>query len=830
MKNTFKIPVLVFSIIFLLLNSLFLFSQTVTDNTYTLSGTIKSEGDAVPFAHIYLEGSSRGTVANEFGEYSFQVPAGNHTIVSRAVGYSTYRRSITIDANRKFDINLKVSSYSIGEIVVRGSEDPAYEIMRQVIDHRDKHYKAVEGFSCHVYLKGLNRVTKAPDEIFGFNLTAFGLLDSNNTGIIYLSESESEFHFQRPDKIREVMISSKVSGDFSAFSWNMASDFLFSVYQNTIYQEALTQRVIISPLADNAFFYYDFKLKNTAFDGSQLIYDIEVIPKRANDPVVSGLIQINHELWNVRQLSVELNKNNGLNLVDTLKISQSYVPISDSVWMPMSQHFEFVFNILGIEAEGYFTGIYTDYTLNPNFERGFFTNELLKVEEGADKRDSLYWSRVRPIPLTSEEQRDYKLKDSIAEIRNTDAFKDSIDRIYNRFSPWDLLFGYRYRNSKRSTRFVIPTITSLFQFNTIEGFVVQPELNFRKSAEDGKYHQFNTSMRYGFSSNDFYAKLGYRYFYNTFNSSSFFLEGGHFPQQFNTSSPIHPVVNTAYTLFWGENYKKMYERSYLEGGWQSEIVNGLRLTLTISGEERSLLDNTTDFSFRKTENKNFTRNEIKQYRQDFKDWEPHYAAGIETNFRIRFQQKYISRPDRKIITGYRGPQWTLGQKTFTGFGNQIDDFTYTHFQSTIEHNLRLGLIGNSKYLLRGGLFQKWQGEPAPMDLMHFNGKQTIFARIDPFSYYLLDYYKFSTFDPYLEFHFLHSFDGFIANKIPLIKQTDLAFTSDIKFLFVEDLPAYYEFSFGMKNILSIFRVNYTYGHTIGSTGRHGLSLQITQGF
>ena len=57
-------------------------------------------------------------------------------------------------------------------------------------------------------------------------------LDSNRRGIVYLSESESKYSFQKPNNSHEELISSKVSGSNRAFSYNRASDLKVDFYEN----------------------------------------------------------------------------------------------------------------------------------------------------------------------------------------------------------------------------------------------------------------------------------------------------------------------------------------------------------------------------------------------------------------------------------------------------------------------------------------------------------------------------------------------------------------------------------------------------------------------
>ena len=94
---------------------------------------------------------------------------------------------------------------------------------------------------------------------FGIDVQKTLELDSNRKGILYLSESQSKFSFKRPNKIHEEMVSSKVSGMNNAFSFNKASDMLINFYENLLLEgSGLSSRSFVSPIAENALFYYKY--------------------------------------------------------------------------------------------------------------------------------------------------------------------------------------------------------------------------------------------------------------------------------------------------------------------------------------------------------------------------------------------------------------------------------------------------------------------------------------------------------------------------------------------------------------------------------------------
>ena len=74
--------------------------------------------------------------------------------------------------------------------------------------------------------------------------------------------------------------------------------------------------------------------------------------------------------------------------------------------------------------------------------------EILSFEDNANKKDSIYWNMMRPVPLTEEENNDYLRKDSIQTLRKSKPYLDSIDRKNNKFKILKVLNGYSYQNSE----------------------------------------------------------------------------------------------------------------------------------------------------------------------------------------------------------------------------------------------------------------------------------------------------------------------------------------------------------------------------------------------
>ena len=153
------------------------------------------------------------------------------------------------------------------------------------------------------------------------------------------------------------MVSSKVSGDNRAFSYNQASDMLFNFYENNLDLAGLSERGFISPIASGAMLYYKYKLEGTFIENGLIVNKIQVIPRRKNDPVFRGYIYIVEDLWNIHSVDLYLNKDAQIDFVDSLAVQQLFSKIENNIWLPTTNKYAFEFGFMGIRGEGYFVGI-----------------------------------------------------------------------------------------------------------------------------------------------------------------------------------------------------------------------------------------------------------------------------------------------------------------------------------------------------------------------------------------------------------------------------------------------------------------------------------------
>ncbi len=794
---------------------LFLCSIALFAQQFSVSGKISDEKkQGLSFSSVLVKGTTQGTNANADGFYSLKLAPGSYELMFQYVGYKKKIEKVIVEGNTIKNVVLNPESYELKEVVIKDGEDPAYAVIRAAIKKRKFYLNEVNAFTCKAYIKGLQRLKDFPKKmvkLLNAMNTSGEKIDSTLLGVVYLSESETKYHFRKPNDEKEIMYSSRVSGDNKAFSFNQVSDMKFSVYENLITLDGLSDRPFISPINENALLSYRYKLLGTTYEDGKMLNKIEITPKRKTDPCFRGIIYIQENTWRVHSADVYLTKDAKIDFVDTLYIKQLNAPVNDSIWMPTGLNMTFNFKVFGFVGDGYFNAVFSDYDMHPVFPKKFFKNEVLKVEDGANKKDTGYWKESRPVPLTYEEQTDYRKKDSIGTIKNSDRYKDSIDRKGNKLTFNDLIMGYSYNKSAK--KFSLNTsglLTSGIQYNTVEGVNASIKVDMTKRYDDNRYHNLAATVRYGFSNYLWGGTANWKYVFKPEKFESINVKVGTSAQQFNGNDPINATMNTSYTLFNNDNFMKLYKKTYASLNYRKELINGLIANFNTEYAERSSLRNTAFDLWVDDKHKLFTSNNPLNPTTDDSSFAVNNSFIVELGLSIRFKQKYYTRPHQKIIVGSKYPiinvQYT---KAIPGLNTKAN---YDLVKMAIDDNIKLGLVGTFAYRLKAGYFLSNKYVEF-MDYKHFDGNQTILANNDYLnSFKLLPYYTYSTKNWYAEAHAEHHFNGFIFNKIPFLKKSRIQEVVGGHVLFNDKLDQYYEINFGIEHILQIIRVDYILGY------------------
>lgn len=775
---------------------------------------LDDQGDALPFATVVEKGTTNGTSANGEGYYELDLTGGKHEITAQYMGYESQTRTVNTATDRvNIDFKLAAQTLQVGEVTIKaGGEDPAYPIMRKVIEKRKYHANLVKTFETEVYLKGALRTRSTPKTIMGIKLSDedykgmnAGLgVDSAGKGIVYLLEQYTRYAYQQPGKEFNKVVSIRQSGDPKGLGF-ATMPAITNIYDNNIpIMEGLNKRGFIAPANSNAFLYYKYKFMGSYMEGERMINKIQVIPKRKFEPLFSGYVYVVDDEWVFQSVDLKLTKESQMDQLDTLRFEQTYIPVAKDLWIIQSQVLYPVIRLLGIELAGSFVTSYRNNQVNkPIAKEKFAGNIISSYDTGANDRTLAYWDTIRPIPLQKDEVRDFEVRDSLYVDQKEKA--DSLKRMpHNNLGFSNFLVSGASIERGRNTWGMASVLNSI-GYNTVEGFNAALKLYWERQTSDDQKFRIDLWNRYGFSNTHYNAvlKMNYVAMDPKWKERSWDISvlGGQYVYQLNNDNPITPFINELYTVLGGRNYMKLYENRFGKINVKRNWGNGFKASLGISYEQRMPLVNTTDYTFSDGNKMYISANQP----STLPLFEEHKAAIVNASISYQPGWKYIQYPKYKMPVVSHAPVFTA--RYTKGIPNILDSKSdFDKWSLEVEHSIGLRLLGTIQYRLMAGGFlnQNYVGIP---DMKHLYGNQTFLANPYLNSFQLAPYYRFSnTAGLYGQGHVEWHLNGWLTNKIPVFRRLNWHMVGGSNALYIDQDNYYAEVFAGLENIgFKLFR-------------------------
>jgi len=790
------------------------------------------KGNPLAYASVSVKGTTKGTTSNSSGRYSITLSPGKYTLVCQYVGYGKSEKTITVsDGEETVNFSLSIQELTLQEVVVkRGGEDPAYEIIRQAIKKRSYYNDQVDSFSVNVYIKGLMRSKGIPKKVLGKTIERDSNdgLDSMGKGILFLSESLTKVDYAKPNKLKLQVISSRESGG----GFGLTFPFFINFYQNnvSVFDNNLNPRGFISPIADGALNYYKYKYEGSFIEDGVMVNTIKVTPRRKNEPLFSGTIQITEDDWRIYSADLLTSRDYSLEMLDTLRITQLHSPVARDIWKTKSQVVYLVFKQFGFHITGNFVNVYNDYDINPGFDKKHFGRVLMKYDTAFNKKDTVYWNRTRPVALENDEKQNFIFKDSISQIgRDSALSKQHLDSLRKHQKPITLkgVFwsgqGHNFYGKKSTLSWHLKPLLTQAEYNTVEGVSLNIEQSFNLWRAKSRYsYQLNWNTRYGFSNTHLnsYADLTIRPKSLSYRNRYLRLAGGKRLSQFNQDNPIDPLTNAAYTLFGKKNYMKLYENWFGRIEYNNKLENGFNINLHATYEDRLPVENTTDFSFF---NKDAALLPNHPYELASMPFQRNQA--LVAGFTLSWQpgQRYIEYPWGKRPLPSKAPVFELeyNKGIRKVFGSDAD---FDKWKFSMADNMNFKIGGEFKYKVGVGGFFNSDSVSIP-DLQHFNGNQTFYNIKYLNSFQLAPYYRYSNAEKfYIYGHAEHHFNGLLTNKIPLLNKLKWYLVGGANAFYVNKDNYYVEVFAGLENIFKLFRVDFVNAYQPGLGNRFGVRV------
>ena len=775
----------------------------------TLKGKVMDDkGALLPFATVFIQGTTIGTSAGGNAEYQLILAPGTYKILCQFIGYKQSSFSVTITGNEIVEHNFSLGTQSLkmNEFVVHASaEDPAYPIIRSAIGKRKFHLQQVKSFQSSIYLKGAMRTRKAPSKVMGQEVPKDEMgLDSTGKGVLYLCEEFADYYSEKPDKQRTVIHSVRESGNPNGVGFSQIPP-VITFYENNINLfRNFNPRGFVSPISDGALFYYKYKLEGEFIEEGHTVYKIKVTPKRLYEPLFEGTIYIVQNDWAIHSLNVQLTKMSNLNFLDTIHINQMFLPLKEDTWVVKNQQLYVAIKIFGFDIAGVFATVYDKQKVNEPIPDTMFKNKVISIyDKTATKKDSSFWTQTRPIALEKDETRDYKLKDSIRLRLENPAYIDSMRRVNNKLTIGNILWGGSSFTTKGSKTIISTnSLLTMLNSNTVEGLSITPKIGWWHTIDTGKTLRGDVAVRYGVDNKHTNAitRISYTQRDRHWVGRQWTIgaEVGQFVFQYNPENPVLPLFNSLSTLFWRENDLKIYERQDAHVFFGRNYGNGFKWNVRLAYQQRIPLENLAD-PYTIADKKIALSDNFPAYLKGTV-WEKHNAVLLNIKLEYQPGATYVQYPNYKVREHSSYPVFTFNYDK--GIPNILESKTdYDKWRIGMSDHVRLRLLGTMAYNIAIGGFLN-TNYVSMSDLIHLYGNRGI-GFWSPYlrSFQFAPYYNFSNKENfYGEAHVEYYLKGLLTNKIPLLRQARWYFLFGTNSFYANDKDYYAEAFVGIDNL------------------------------
>jgi hypothetical protein len=735
--------------LFLLFFTSLTFAQSIL-----LKGVIQDSisKDSIPYATIYVKGTSYGTTSDFDGTYQLKVPSTYDSIWISSMGYQT--KIIAIPKTKTvIQLNILLSEeYSGEEIVIVPRENPAYRILREVIDHKKANDKRkLDGYEyesynrTEIYVNNISeelREKKIMQEVASVLDSMKTLKDAEGKPMIpvLMSETVSDFYYRtNPVISKEIIRAVKVEGigmdDGSLLSQVLGSTFQeYNFYQN--YMNIL-EKDFISPISDSWHIFYDYELIDSMYIDSLWCYQINFIPKQEKDLAFHGTMWISDTTFALKKIDAAINKDANLNYIDKISLKQNLIQLSEGAWLPESTYI-----YLDLENVGklpsmvatFYSNI-QDPVINKPRPNSFF-DQRIEVLEDAQEKSPAFWENIYQDTSRKTDPIIYKVIDTIRNLPIIKSYVELLDIAIN---------GY-----KKVGKVDFGPYLSAYSFNTVEGNRVQ--LGFRTNSHFSKKIILKGFVGYG--TRDDRLKYGAAVNY-ILSRKPWTQAGAYYKYDIDqVGAPSEKLANNNLFLAltrWGTLRGPYYSRQ-VGAFFERDLTKHIMPKVIF---RHMWFDPIYSFAAYETEP---TATYTPPIIQNFQTTE------IVVLLKLSYDEIFLQNGNERISLG--GKKWPIAHLQYTaGLKGVLNgDYNYHKLQLQIDHSIRFGILGRTNYQFTIGKIYK----PVPYPLLENHiGNQTAFYTTAAFN--LMNFFEYSS-DQYASMRIKHDLDGLLSNRIPLVRK------------------------------------------------------------
>ena len=757
---------------------LLLFGIGFNTNAQTIVKGIVRDGmskQALPMVSVVFQGS-KGVASNEDGSFYIQTENTRQTtIVFSSSGYKTQKKTIEAGKEQVLNIELVPDPKALEKVVVKSSRkakysnknNPAVELIKKVIDNKSNNRLHAYDFVQYEQYEKLDlALTNKPEKLMKSKLLknyAF-IMDNEDSMVlegrsiipIYLEERLAKKYFRKePYKNKTFLLGEKKVnfGEFfdskgiSAYLDKLYAD--IDIYSNNI---AILATQFLSPIADAAPSFYRFYIRDTSVIDGVKVVQMYFTPRNINDLLFRGTMYITLDgNYAVQKINMTISKHANLNWTNELRINQDFEKGSDSRYHVSKSGMLAEFALTKKSAGsilGQRTVSYKNYLVNTPAPDSVYKGKDLVQSTDHQYADS-FWTASRHVPLTVSEAKAYYNIDSL---RNMKSYNKLIKVATLLFSGYRGLGGFDIGNTN-----------TFYSFNDVEGF--RARIGGRTTTNFSKRIYFEQYLAYGFKDEKFKGSVSGTFSLNNKSIYSYPLKYIKLTYQYDTKIPGRELQYVAEDNFFlsfkrGSNKMYFYNRSL-----KAEFVNEFGKNFTLNAGIKQLQQTPAgSITFKKgpvgneTIVNNITTTELSAELR----WAPNEKFYQGKNYRTPIITKDpIFR--LRYIAGIKG--------LFNG------EYSFQNINLNISKRMYMAQAGYTDLIVEGGyVFGK---VPFPLLTIH-KANQTYAYQLS--AYNLMNFMEFVS-DKYAAANVDVYLNGFILNRVPLLRKLKLREVASVKILF-----------------------------------------------
>jgi hypothetical protein len=359
-----------------------------------------------------------------------------------------------------------------------------------------------------------------------------------------------------------------------------------------------------------------------------------------------------------------------------------------------------------------------------------------------------FWAQYRP--------EDDKLdawtarQDSIIRYLNSDEYLDSADAVYNEFHWYEpLVSGVGYRKRSAGTHFFYSPLIGQFNAFGVGGWRWTPFAFGTKRFENDQMLSITGRLNYGLTNTDTKGTLGATYTYAPLRNASWTVNVGNDYQQITQSVDLTG-------LFARSNF---IEKTFTEVYHRYEWFNGFYTRLGFEYSKRESIEN-LDLG-----------NDIFGSLTPPQPFETYTVGQVSAEILIRPYQRYYLKGKRKIVLSSKWPDFRVVFKQ--GIPNLLNsDVRYSKYEFIVEDYVPSNRLGFSHYRVASGGFLNDPSTVRFIEYKWFRGGDYLLYTHPLYTFQNLPE-TFATPEVYFMANATHHFEGFLLNRVPLIRRLKL---------------------------------------------------------